>query len=447
MDAHEDWSVNDMTKNKHMDIILRNDIQTMLAAGYSFAAIARSIGKDKTTVSKEVRKHKITRKSGGCGNKFNNCANRFTCKHENDACPVCNTNRLRKCRSCSLCFASCCDFIEEKCPLLEKPPYVCNGCDRLHKCTLEKSFYYGSIADKEYKESLSESRKGIIITEGEICFLNTLLTPLIRDKGQSIHHVFINHKDEIMMSEKKLYKLIGEGILEVRNIDLSVKVKRRTRRKSSSAYKVDKKCLEGRRYEDFEKFIIDHPDIMVVQMDSVEGRKGESCLLTIHFTTSSFMIAIKRKANDSRSVIDFFDSLYEDLGAELFRKLFPVILTDNGSEFSNPSAIEFDAEGNRRTYVFYCHPSSPYEKGGCEVNHEFIRRIIPKGTSMDSYDQDDMNLAMSHINSYAREKLNDRSPYDMFSFMFGAEITHYFGIERVHPDDITLKPSLLKKAK
>lgn len=446
MDAREDRSVRDMEKNKHMDINERSDIQTMLTAGCSFAAIARSIGRDKTTVSKEVKKHRTSRKSGALGNKFNNCANRFTCKHENDACPACNTRRLRKCRTCSSCLTSCSDFIEEKCRLLERPPYVCNGCDRLRKCTLEKSYYYALTAQKAYDETLSESRKGVVITEGEICSLNSLLVPLIRNQGQSVHHIFISHKDEIMMSEKKLYKLINDGILEVRNIDLPVKVKRRTRRKSSSAYKVDKKCLEGRRYEDFKDFIAVHPDTMVVQMDSVEGRKGESCLLTIHFTTSSFMIAIKRKTNDSRSVTDFFDSLYDDLGAEQFRKLFPVILTDNGSEFSNPSAIEFDAEGNRRTRIFYCHPSSPYEKGDCENNHEFIRRIIPKGTSMDGFDQAAIDLMMSHINSYAREKLNDRSPYDMFSFMFGTDVTRYFGIERVLPDDITLKPSLLKKA-
>lgn len=71
----------------------------------------------------------------------------------------------------------------------------------------------------------------------------------------------------------------------------------------------------------------------------------------------------------------------------MFMKLFPVILADNGSEFSNPKAIEFDEDENRRTYMFYCHPSSPFEKSGCKVNHEFIRRIVPKGKPFDPYTQ------------------------------------------------------------
>ena len=115
-------------------------------------------------------------------------------------------------------------------------------------------------------------------------------------------------------------------------------------------------------------------------MDSVIGNKGGKVLLTIHFVNTSFMIAFLRITNTSQSVIDVFNQLYELLGKEIFKKLFPVILTDNGSEFSNPKAIEFAPDGTRRTSVFYCDPSAPYQKGSIEVNHELIRRILPKGT-------------------------------------------------------------------
>ena len=53
--------------------------------------------------------------------------------------------------------------------------------------------------------------------------------------------------------------------------------------------------------------------------------------------------------------------------------LFKVCLADNGTEFSNPRAIEYDRQGNLRTHIFYCDPSSPYQKGSAERNHEFIR--------------------------------------------------------------------------
>ena len=179
-------------------------------------------------------------------------------------------------------------------------------------------------------------------------------------------------------------------------------------------------------------------------MDTVEGIKGESCLLTIHFTVCNFMIAIKREYNDSKSVTDYFDYLYDLLGRELFMKLFPVTLTDNGSEFSNPKAIEFDKDGNRRTYVFYCHPSAPFEKGACEVNHGLLRRIVPKGKSWNPYEQRDINIMMSHINSYAREKLNDKSPLLLFKILYGEDIARLFNISSIDPDDVNLSSSVIK---
>ena len=193
----------------------------------------------------------------------------------------------------------------------------------------------------------------------------------------------------------------------------------------------------------------EHPDYHMVQMDSVIGEKGGKCLLTIHFVDTSFMLAFLRDANTSKSVIDIYNQLDRTLGHELFDKLFPVILTDNGSEFSNPKAIEYreyflPGKGYLRTKVFYCDPSKPYEKGAIEVNHELIRRILPKGTSFNNLTQKDVLLMMDHINSYKRKKLNNRSPYEAFSFYYGEEVAKRIGCQPVAADDIILKPSLLK---
>ena len=86
-----------------------------------------------------------------------------------------------------------------------------------------------------------------------------------------------------------------------------------------------------------------------------------------------------------------------------------MILTDRGSEFTNPLAIEFNKGNGRRTHIFYCDPQRSDQKGGCEVTHEMIRRVLPKKTSFDNLTQDDINLMMSHINSYNRKKLNNQS--------------------------------------
>ena len=98
-----------------------------------------------------------------------------------------------------------------------------------------------------------------------------------------------------------------------------------------------------------------------------------------------------------------------------------------------------------RTNVFYCDPSAPYQKGACEVNHELIRRILPKGSSTDDLTQKDIFLMMDHINSYKRKKLNNRSPYETFSFYYGEDVLKKLGCSPIAAENIILKPKLLKK--
>lgn len=201
------------------------------------------------------------------------------------------------------------------------------------------------------------------------------------------------------------------------------------------------KCIKS-----IESFMNKNPDTAVVQMDSVIGSKGGKCLLTIHFVECSFMLAFLRDANTSKSVTDIFNQLDGSLGKGIFNKLFPVILTDNGSEFSNPKAIEYrETMPFLRTNVFYCDAGSPYQKGAIEVNHELIRRVLPKGTSFNNLTQEDIDLMMNHINSYKRKKLNNRSPYETFSFYHGEEVLHKLGCSPVAASSIMLKPALLKK--
>ena len=129
----------------------------------------------------------------------------------------------------------------------------------------------------------------------------------------------------------------------------------------------------------------------------------------------------------------------------IFTSLFQVILTDRGSEFTNPLAIEFNKSEERRTHIFYCDPQRSDQKGGCEVTHEMIRRVLPKGTSFDELDQNDINLMMSNINSYNRKKLNNQSAHQLFSFLNNAEILNTLNIKSIPANEINLTPLLLKK--
>lgn len=414
----------------HLNKDDRNTIENNLNNNISLKQIGNNISKHCSSVSREIRNHYVTKNIGAVGRPFNNCLYRATCPNRGKNCNIKN----------------CTEFVEEKCSLLNKPPYVCNGCKKRNQCTLSKKFYEANYAQNEYEDTLKETRTGVVITEEEIEYLNELLTPLIKEQGQSIHHAVINNKNKIMHSESKIYKLVDAGLLEVRNIDLPRKVKFRQRTKKVTIYKVDKQCLENRRYEDLMKYLEEHPDTPIVEIDTVEGRKGGKVLLTIHFVNCSLMLSFIRDHNDAQSVIDIFNNIQEILGIDKFKELFIVILTDNGSEFSNPKEIEYDSiTGEKRTQIFYCHPSSPFEKGACEVNHELLRRIFPKGTSFDDLTQEDINIVMSHINSYKRKKLNNLSPYEMFSTIYGKDTLDKLNILKVEPNDINLTKDILKK--
>ena len=293
------------------------------------------------------------------------------------------------------------------------------------------------------EKHISESRKGILTNEQELNRLNTFVTPLIM-QGQSIHQIYCNNADSLMCSEKTLYNYIDNGFFDARNIDLPRKVRYRPRKKKQE-FKVDRTCYIGRTYADYQKYILSHPDYHTVQMDSVIGAVGGKVLLTMHFPDTSFMLAFLRDANTSQSVIDIFDYLYITLGRKLFEKIFPVFLTDRGSEFSSPKMLEIEPGGIHRTSIFYCDPGCPYQKGSIEVNHELLRRILPKGKSFDDLEQDDINLVMNHINSYRRAKLNNRTPMEAFAFLHGTEALKLLGCKLIEPNCVMLTPKLLKR--
>jgi IS30 family transposase len=287
------------------------------------------------------------------------------------------------------------------------------------------------------------ARTGIALSEEEIRYLDGFVSPLVKQQ-QSPHHICVTNKDSIMVSERTIYRLLDACILSARNIDLPRKV-RFSARKHTVHVKIDRTCRIGRDYDCFTTYVNDHPCTPITELDSVEGKKGGKVLLTIHFVKAEMMLAFLRDHNDSQSVINIFERLYLELRPDRFMNLFKLCLADNGSEFSNPKAIEFDAQGNRRTHLFYCNPSAPYQKGSAERNHEFIRYFIPKGKDISSYSQVDISLMMDHINSYGRGSLGNKCPYDMFAFLYGKEMLDLLECHKILPGDVTLNKSIFHK--
>ena len=433
-----------MNKNKHMTADDRKVIEDSLNQKMTYADIARILEKDPTTISKEVKNHLVIRRNGVPGKSYNNCSKQFFCK-KSAVCNRCvSPKRHSFCRNCSLCNRQCPDYEPLICPRRKKTACVCNGCGFIAECHFEKTLYRADKAQEEYRTLLSESRVGMGFTEEELAALDEKVSPLIR-RGQSPYHICATNRDSLMVSSSTLYRLIDSGLISARNIDLPRKVRFKARKRKKSVFKVDRTCRIGRDYACFQRFMEENPDTPIIQLDSVEGKKGGKVLLTIHFVKCEMMLAFLRNSNSARSVEDVFNSLYLTLGQDDFSRLFRICLADNGSEFSNPSGIEFAADGTRRTRVFYCDPQAPYQKGSAERNHEFIRCFIPKGTDMGQYSQADIMLMMDHINSYSRISLANKSPYEVFQFLYGSDLLKKLGCSPIPAQQVTLNKSVFRK--
>ena len=431
-----------MAKYKHLTDDERLLIEHLLKERTSIKKIAVKVGKSASTISREIRARALESEKSAPYRIKNRCVRRMECDVRY-LCGASKPNCTKRCSACNLCNALCDEYEEQACERLFDPPYVCNGCMEESRCVLKKRYYLHRKAHEAYRETLIESRIGANITEDELIALDEFVSPLFR-RGQSVHHIAVNNPDQFTVSEKSLYRYVRGGLLQAKSIDAPRMCRLKPRKTKPVEHKVDAGCRIGRTYADFKTYLEEN-DTPVCEIDSVIGRVGGKVLLTIMFRSCDLMLAFIRDRNTSKSVIDVFDRIFDLIGADKFKELFPLILTDNGSEFSNPMALEFDAEENRRTTIFYCDPCASYQKPAVELNHEFIRRILPKGKSFDELTQDDVNLMMSHVNSYTREKLNDKTPFDTFGFLYGYDVLNLLGLSRIAANEILLKPSLLKK--
>jgi len=420
----------------------RMEIEHGLRQRMPFQQIARKLGKPHTTISREVLKRRADSDKGAFGRVTNRCIFRRNC-NVYYLCP--EEKCQRKCSTCKDCNAICPKFQEEICGKLSQAPYVCNGCPDEHKCVLRKKFYLHAPAQLEYRHVLVKSREGANLTETE----RTAISDVIHggtQKGQSVHHIMSANRDSFNVCEKTVYRYVNAGIIRTKRGDMPRSCSMKPRRRKSLEHKVDSKCRINRTHDDFKKYCEKHPDLPVVEMDSVLGGVGGKVLLTIHFNNCGLMLAFLRNANNSQSVINIFNEMEELLTVDVFQELFPVILTDNGSEFSNPSALETSPfSGRQRTRIFYCNPCSSWQKGHVENNHLNLRKIIPKGRTLDLFTQEDVNLMLSHLNSFARKSLNDIPAITLFDTLYGKDILEKLSIKLILPNEVRLLPELINK--
>lgn len=396
-------------KNKHLTLKDREDIMSGLSSGCSFKHIAARLGKDQTTISKEVKKHFEIRPTSVV----------YTDADGNPApAPVC--------------------------PQLIKAPYVCNPCSKLHRaCKYDKHVYVASAAQKEYETFRSESRQCVALSEEEFASFDKCLYDAVKN-GQHIYH-FIASSPDIPYSVSSVYRLQSEGKLSVSVLDLprKVKFKARVHRREDS---IPTKAKEGRTYEDFLEYSENNGITSWCEMDTVIGRPGGKLLFTCIFTSCNFMFALLLDNKTPAQMSEKITALKNDLlkAGYSFGDIFPVLLADNGSEFSCISTFENDAEGNKESSMYFCRPYRSSDKPRVEKNHTLLRDICPKGIGFDGLTQEAVNEIFSHINSVKRKAFNGKTAYEMFTFAYSKDLAEVLGIHEIPAHEVKQDPSLLR---
>ena len=314
----------------------------------------------------------------------------------------------------------------------------------LKHCSKIKAYYSAHKANAAHRKAIKNAHSGIRKTPDELLRIAQIIEPLIA-KGQSLNQICATHIEELGISERTLYNYIDNSVFKIRNIDLPKKVVYRQRRPKYMLTKIEYQYRQGRSIEDFKSFIQANPDLSVVEMDTLKGARGKGkVLLTMIFRKTSFMLIFLLNDATQNSVIQVFDALTKTLGMALFKRLFAVILTDNGVEFKDPDALEHTREGLIRSHLFFCDPQASWQKPHVENNHLLIRRILPKGTSFNSLSLGDVNLICCNINSVLRENLGNRSPFDLMDSADDKKLLSALGLSPIPPDEVILSPKLIK---
>lgn len=381
-------------KKKRLSIDDRMLIQACLHDKMNITEIACRTGFHKSTISRELRKNSIRKKG----------------------IPI----------SCS-----------------SKRNGLCNKCPKSAYCHKEKSYYDYQQAEKISYRNRVIPRSTPKTPEKIIRYIDEITLEGVR-LGQSLHHIYIaNPSLASLVSEQTIRRLCYRGNLSVKPHELRryVRYRRSYQKERKDIALRDIRVLIGRTYKDYQKEIHHHPRKNIVQYDSVIGkREDKKALLTITFPKYSFQFGLLIHKGSPSSVIKVLKTLFDKLKIDTVQKAFPINLADNGIEFSYFSRLEEKKDGERICSTYFTSPYKATDKAECERLHELVRYVLPKGHSLDSLKQEDIDEMYSHINSYIRKSKGDQTPYDLIRRKFGKEFLTQINIQKVPKKKVRLLP-------
>lgn len=424
-------------RNDHMSLSDRQIIETGITNGSSKKSIADTIGKNKSTISREIKNHRTLKRY---------------CSYPID----CSLYQKCKIKKTSLCSKNCKDYKKFYCSRRDRSPGACNGCSSNKTCHFDKYYYRADSAYLEYRDDLVNCRAGVNATREEISNLGNLIKPLL-DKGQSLYAIKQGHP-EIKVTEQTLYNYIENGVFQdagvsITCMDLKKQVSRKPTKKQKNQYspRKDRTYLKGRTYADYKEYCEANPYARIVEMDTVYNDITNGPFLqTFKFLSYDLLICFYHTEKTSAEMLKGILYLEEILGKDIFEHEVEVLKTDRGSEFVLAEESETRDDGTRRTRLFYCDAMASYQKGSLENVHHLVRDICPKNCDLKELGLDSQkkaDLISIHINSYPKEKLKGKTSFQLLEF-YNPDMTtslKKYGLIPINSDDVILKPYLLKQ--
>ena len=427
-----------------MNEVDRKIIESMLDQNLKRKDIAFALSRSEATISKEIFKRRLKREANSFNNNFNYCKDRKICDIKN-LCGICFKHD--KCTHCSICNAKCPSFRDDTCKTLLKYPFVCNGCPTKKGCRKQKFYYIANNAQDNYNKAISNPKRLIQLDSQLFREMDQVFTEGVL-KGQSPYHIKMSNPEKIPYSLSHMYWLNRSGKLSTKNIDFARIVRRKAFKKPSKATgaTIKKEFRQSRTYRHYLDYLKDNSDQRTVQMDTVIGERTKGkVLLTLFFVEAQFLLIYIMDSKHAKSVVTVFDDLEVLLGLKTFKQLFPCLLTDNGTEFSDVLGIEYSAiTGEKRTNLFFCDPSNSNQKAHIEKSHHFIREILPKSKNFNFMNQDKVEIMTNNINSVKRDSLNGKTPFEVMRFLFNDTLLAQLRLSPVRANDVTLKPRIVR---
>ena len=332
---------------------------------------------------------------------------------------------------------------DDACPKLLEWPRCCNGCRfrRYHCSRRWRCEYSAARAQALADAELRESRTGV--DRGEAEFERAM--GLIRSdvaRGLSPQQIALARAAEVGASASTIYRWIERGYAGMSSLEL----RRKCGYKPRSRAKPPRQTAHGaaRSFAAFME-LPEEERAAACEMDTVVGLKSDRrCLLTLYLRAFRFQLALPMPDKTAASTGSALDML-EKAAPKAFRRLFPLLLTDNGAEFADCGGIERSSldPAARRCSAFYCDARQSQQKGGCERNHVELRKILPKGRgiSFDRLGGRDCAVLMSQLNSEPRPSLGGMCAIDMLLAALGAdgrELLDALGVEKVPYEELNM---------